>query len=202
MIIECRNADCPKKSTGKIRRWIASLDILGIGDMVLESMIDRFALEDAGDLYTLRERADELANLVTNAERDIRLGERRALSILDAIDATRSLTLSQFLGSLGLDHLGKRRVELMIKSAQGELDTLEAWRSGLLRDPDAAVQAGVPNIGGQIQDGIDSMAPVIDKLLAAGVTLLPTERSQASDVPAAKTVCISGKLPSGRRKAD
>ncbi|MDP2369286.1 NAD-dependent DNA ligase LigA [Rhodoferax sp.] len=203
VIIECRNADCPKKSTGKIRRWIASLDILGIGDVVLESMIERFDLADAGDLYTLRDRAEELANLVTHAERELRLGEKRAASILNAIDASRTLTLSQLLGSLGIDHLGKRRVELMIQSAEGALDTLEAWRSGLLRDPDMAVQAGVPNIGGQIQDGIDAMAAVIDKLLANGVTVLPTERnSQANDVPAAKTVCISGKLPSGSKKAD
>ncbi|MBK9573061.1 MAG: hypothetical protein IPO43_10150 [Rhodoferax sp.] len=159
MIIECRNSECSKKSTGKIRRWIASLDILGIGDVVLESMIERFDLADAGDLYTLRDRAEELANLVTHTERELRLGEKRATSILNAIDASRTLTLSQLLGSLGIDHLGKRRVELMIQSAQGALDTLEAWRSRLLRDPDAAVQAGVPNIGGQIQDGIDAMAP-------------------------------------------
>jgi DNA ligase (NAD+) len=107
VIIECRNAECPKKSTGKIRRWIASLDILGIGDVVLESMIERFDLADAADLYTLRARASELADLVTHAERDLRLGEKRTASILDAIDGTRALSLSQFLGSLGLDHLGK-----------------------------------------------------------------------------------------------
>jgi DNA ligase (NAD+) len=142
VIIECRNAECPKKSTGKIRRWIASLDILGIGDVVLESMIERFDLADAADLYTLRARASELADLVTHAERDLRLGEKRTASILDAIDATRALTLSQFLGSLGLEHLGKRRVELMMKSANGLLDRLEDWRSGLLRDPSERGEGG------------------------------------------------------------
>lgn len=203
VIIECRNADCPKKSTGKIRRWIASLDILGIGDVVLEAMIEHFDLADAADLYTLRERADELAELVINTDKDLRLGEKRAASILDAIDATRALTLSQFLGSLGLDHLGKRRVELMIKSAAGALDSLADWRSGRLRDAEFAAKAGVPTIGGQIQDGIDAMAPVIDKLLAAGVSAEPSEpKSAATHTAPAKTVCISGKLPSGRKKTD
>ena len=203
VIIECRNADCPKKSTGKIRRWIASLDIQGIGDVVLHAMIEHFDLADAADLYTLRERADELAELVTNIERDLRLGDKRAASILDAIDATRTLTLSQFLGSLGLDHLGKRRVELMIKSANGALDTLADWRCGKLRDADFAARAGVPTIGSQIQDGIDAMAPVIDKLLAFGVTMVPHERnSQSGNTSPTRTVCISGKLPSGSKKAD
>ena len=207
VMIECRNAECPKKSSGKIRRWIASVDILGIGDSVLEAMLDRFALEDAAGLYTLRDRADELADLVINSERDIRLGERRALSILDAIDATRSLTLSQFLGSLGLDHLGKRRVELMIKAAGGALNALDDWRSGRLREAAFAAQAGVPSIGGPIQDGIDAMAQVIDRLLAAGVAVLPPqqdilESTNGEGSAPLKTICISGKLPSGRKKAD
>jgi DNA ligase (NAD+) len=206
VIIECRNAECPKKSTGKIRRWIASLDILGIGDVVLESMIERFDLVDAADLYTLRTRASELADLVTHAERDLRLGEKRTASILDAIDATRALTLSQFLGSLGLEHLGKRRVELMMKSANGLLDRLEDWRSGLLQDPANAVKAGVPNIGGAIQDGIDAMSTVIDKLLAAGVTAAPhtriTSADSARETASLPSICISGKLPSGKKKSD
>lgn len=207
VIIECRNAECPKKSSGKIRRWIASVDILGIGDGVLEALLERFALEDAADLYTLRERAAELADLVINAEKDIRLGEKRANAILDGIDATRSLTLSQFLGSLGLDHLGKRRVELMIKAAGGALGTLLDWQSGRLRDAAFAAQAGVPSIGGQIQDGIDAMAQVIAKLQAAGVAVLPPQddllaSANGEGAVPLRTVCISGKLPSGRKKAD
>jgi len=203
-VLECRNADCLQKSTGKIRRWINSLDILGIGDVLLLALIERFDLADAADLYTLRQRSEALASLVTNTERDLRLGEKRADTLLDAIDATRRLTLAQFLGSLGLDHLGKRRVELMITAAAGPLDTLPGWRSGWLRDPDQAAKAGVPSMGAQIQDGIDAMGALIDKLLAVGITLLPTERQPvAADAAVAlKTVCISGKLPSGKKKAD
>lgn len=204
VIIECRNPECPKKSTGKINRWISSLDILGIGDVVLESMIERFDLTDAADLYTLRDRASELSDLVTNSERDLRLGEKRTASILNAIDATRVLSLSQFLGSLGLDHLGKRRVELMIKAAQGSLNTLSDWRSGRLREPAMAEQAGAPNIGATIQDGIDAMGAVIDKMLANGVTVkdaVEVASDLAPDKPE-NSVCISGKLPSGKKKAD
>ena len=202
VIIECRNAECPKKSTGKIRRWIASLDILGIGDTVLEAMVERFELEDAGDLYTLHERAEELAQLVINKDRDLKLGEKRAASILAEIESTRSQTLSQFLGSLGLEYLGKRRVELMITSAEGDLGSLDSWRSGLLRDATIATKAGVPNIGGQIQDGIDAMAQVIEKLIAAGVTVESHELSGViAEKALEKTVCISGKLHSGHHKS-
>jgi DNA ligase (NAD+) len=204
VIIECRNPECSKKSTGKIRRWINSLNILGIGDVVLEAMIERFDMADAADLYTLRSRSEEMYDMVINTEKDLRLGELRSDSILEAIDGTRELTIAQFLGSLGLDHLGKRRVELMLKSAGGDLNTLADWRSGKLRDAAMAAKAGVPNIGGQVQDGIDAMGVVIDKLLANGVKVratlpseLPVDRDRSD-----KTVCISGKLNSGKKKAD
>jgi NAD-dependent DNA ligase/predicted DNA-binding WGR domain protein len=204
VIVECRNAECPKKSTGKINRWISSLDILGIGDVVLESMIEQFDLADAADLYTLHTRSDELADMVINAEKDLRLGEKRATSILNAIEATRTQTLSRFLGSLGLDHLGKRRVELMIKAAGGALNTLADWRSGKLRDPVVAGLAGVPNIGGSIQDGIDAMGPIIDKMLSNGVIVddVASGGDTVEATPLAGSVCISGKLPSGKKKAD
>jgi len=206
VILECRNAACPKKSSGKINRWISSLDILGIGDVVLESMLDQLAIEDAADLYTLKDRFNELANLVTHAERDLKLGEKRTTSILEAIEAKRVLSLSQFLGSLGLEHLGKRRVEIMIRAAEGELDTLQDWRSGKLRDPHLAEMAGAPNIAAPIQDGIDAMSLVIDKMLANGVEILPPQEdlheSAETDETKRKSVCISGKLPSGKKKAD
>lgn len=206
VILECRNAACPKKSSGKINRWISSLDILGIGDVVLESMLDQLAIEDAADLYTLKDRFNELANLVTHAERDLKLGEKRTTSILEAIEAKRVLSLSQFLGSLGLEHLGKRRVEIMIRAAEGQLDTLQDWRSGKLRDPHLAEMAGAPNIAAPIQDGIDAMSLVIDKMLANGVEILPPQEdlhgSAESQEAQRPTVCISGKLPSGKKKAD
>ena len=206
MILECRNAACPKKSSGKINRWISSLDILGIGDVVLESMLDQLQIEDAADLYTLKNRFNELANLVTHAERDLKLGEKRATNILEAIEGKRILTLSQFLGSLGLEYLGKRRVEIMIRAAKGELDTLQDWRAGKLRDSRIAELAGAPNIAIPIQDGIDAMALVIDKMLANGVEILPPQEDlHASDQAEAlslQTICISGKLPSGKKKAD
>lgn len=206
VILECRNAACPKKSSGKINRWISSLDILGIGDVVLESMLDQLAIEDAADLYTLKDRFNELANLVTHAERDLKLGEKRTTSILEAIEAKRVLSLSQFLGSLGLEHLGKRRVEIMIRAAEGQLDTLQDWRSGKLRDPHLAEMAVAPNIAAPIQDGIDAMAQVIDKMLANGVEILPPQEDLHGTIESEgstfQTVCISGKLPSGKKKAD
>ena len=204
-ITVCLNEDCEKKSDGKINRWIRSLDIQGVGDSVRQAMIEQLGLADPSDLYRLRERRDALINLIINKEKDIRLGEKRADGVLEAIEGSRNLSLIDFLGSLGVDGLGKRRVELMVKAAGGKLDTLEAWQSGALRDGDFAASVGVPSIGGRLQDDLDASGPLIDRLLANGVVVSPVERSDADEAAeesaVARTLCITGKLPSGKKKS-
>ena len=203
-IVVCKNNVCPQKTLGKIARWISSLNILGIGDAVLDALVAGLGLADAADLYTLKHRAAALAALEINAAKKLSLGEKRAASILEAIEAKRRLTLSQFLGSLGLEHLGKRRVALMMRAGAGALDTLEDWRCGKLRDPAVAEKVGAPNIGGPIQDAIEAMGSVIDKLLANGVEIVPSPEDAGATLEdsARRTLCISGKLPSGKKKAD
>lgn len=205
VVIECQNEDCPKKSLGKIKRWITSVDIQGIGDSVRLALVEQLELEDAADLYLLRNKKTALAELIINQEKEIRLGEKRAATILEGIDARRELSLPEFLGSLGIDRLGKRRVELMMQAVPGELASLDHWRSAKLRQPEFAEKAGVPNLGAAIQDGLDAMATLIDRMVAAGVVVVhsePTAPAANGTGAPLKTVCITGKLPSGKKKSD
>lgn len=195
----CLNPDCSQKTAGKIQRWITSLDIQGVGDAVLESLMDQMNVLDAADLYALRERPEQLAALVVNVQKGLTLGAKRASSIIEEIDKKRRLTLDEFLGSLGVFYLGKRRVALMMQSAGGDLDTLDQWRAGRLKAEDFGKLVGVPEVGSQVQHGIDAVSDLIDKLLANGVEIINKEKPDNSGL---KTVCISGKLPSGKKKAD
>ena len=120
-----------------------------------------------------------------------------------AIEAKRTLSLSTFIGSLGIEHLGTRRAERMRTAADGSLTTLDAWRSGRLRDAGIAASAGAPNIGSAMQDGIDAASDLIDRLLARGVKVHRGSAAAArTAAPAKGRVCIGGALPSGLRKAD
>ena len=205
VVIECTNEDCPAKSLGKIKRWVKALDIDGLGDSVRQALVEQFEMADVSALYRLRDVPQTLAQLVINPEKGLRLGEKRAATILASIEATRELTLVQFLGSLGIDRLGQRRVELMMRQATGELDTLEAWTSGRLRDPAFAAKVGVPTVGAQLQDSIDQFRPIMDRLLEAGVRIVGSgveHPSPAAESEPARTLCISGKLPSGKKKAE
>jgi DNA ligase (NAD+) len=203
VMIECSSDECSAKSIGKLKRWINALDIQGIGDSVRLALVDQLDVRDAAGLYRLRDRPEALENLVINPEKELKLGKKRAATILEAIERTRRLTLVQFLGSLGIDRLAARRVELVIQQAGGALDTLDAWLSGRLRDDaEFAARVGLPSVGKMIQDSLDAKKDVISALLAAGVEIsgVGVERSAPGD--ALPTVCISGKLPSGKKKGD
>jgi DNA ligase (NAD+) len=199
----CLNGDCPMKSSGKIKRWIKGLDILGIGDSLRDALIEQYDLADPSGLYLLRDDPARLAGVVLNREKDLHLGEKRATGVLAEIEKTRELTLVRFLGSLGIEGLGQRRAELVIKGACGRLDRLEDWRAGHLRDEEFAAQCGLPTTGERIQDSVDAMGEVIDNLLAAGVVVVPADSSADPSASESRTtVCITGKLPSGKKKGD
>jgi DNA ligase (NAD+) len=96
----------------------------------------------------------------------------------------------------------------MLTAVPGELDTLEQWRGGHLRDEEFAARAGVPTLGNRLQDGIEGVGDVIDALLANGVKVVPADgkalvQAAASAAADSKgTVAITGKLPSGKKKND
>lgn len=183
----CLNEDCPAQVMGKIDRYIKSLNILGIGDEVLAALINEGLIFDVADLYALDAHLDELAELPIG-EKGIRLGDKRARKILDEIDKKRELTLAEFLGSLGIDGLGKRRVTLIQNAVPGKMDLVSDWTSGKLVD--LATEAGVPGIGKQISEAVAGKADLIEALLMNGVTIKPVVKVSVSQN--AKSFCFTG----------
>jgi DNA ligase (NAD+) len=164
----CLNPDCEAKSVGKIKRWIDSLDIKNIGDTVLEAMVSELNLKDAADLYTVT--VDQLQKLTVG---NGILGTKRAESIIAEINKTRKLTIDQFIGSLGIKFLGKRKVEIIRNIAAGlieHLDTIDEWLDGRLISYKA--QLGIVNTAKDIQDDIKKSEWLIKKLLQNGVEVI------------------------------
>lgn len=133
----CTNGDCPSRTRGLLKRWVKSLNILGIGDDLLVSMIDSGLLSNRVSFYNL-----DLAQLSQVRLGHGVLGEKRAKNIISEVNKTRnSLTIDKFVGSLGVPYLGVRKATIMKGLAKGKLDTIEAWMSNDLVACGAEVQA-------------------------------------------------------------
>ncbi len=184
----CASDDCTSRVVGKLNRWLVSLNILGVGDEILNALLTQMGVRDAADLYTLHARETELGNLdVGNG----RFGEKRARKLLEEIEAKRALSVDELVGSLGVDGLGKRRVALIISAVPGEMDSIDAWTSGKLIG--LADRAGVPNLASKITRDLERKKPLIERLIAAGVTIRISEpKPQVS--PTAVSFCMTGAL--------
>ena len=136
-----------------------------------------------------------------------RLGVRRAQRILKEIDRTRKLTVDQFLGSLGIQHLGKRRTQQIREawaahiSDEKQGDEVENWFTSKHDNYSLlvthAMELGIPNIATEIQSDIDAKYPLIKELLQY-ITIAwakaPVE-ADTSHAMSGKSVCFSGVRP-------
>ena len=166
----CSNQACTAAVFAKLDQWIGTskkgVGILDIGDAMIKALWDNGMLADPADLYTLT--VDGLKNVQIG--QGVRIGTSRAERIVANIAGKKKLPLHTFLGSLGIDLLGRRRVVLLREAAGGSLDTLEQW----LEDDRLSI-IDVPGLGDTIREsirkGIDDNRALIAKLLANGVEI-------------------------------
>ncbi|MFA5379334.1 MAG: hypothetical protein WC455_26495 [Dehalococcoidia bacterium] len=171
VVTYCTGTECSGSSTGKIKHYIGSSDkgagIMGVGDSVLEALTTTGLVKTPADLYRLT--ADQLVNLTIGTSKSgtpIRLGNSRTTSLLAEIEKSKTLPLHKFLGALGIDLLGRRRVEIIAKE-QG-LTTLADW----LDEEKLKVIPG-DVIRKSITEGLQKSRSIIDDLLSVGVIVNP-----------------------------
>lgn len=192
----CTNSDCPEARLQRINHWIGTAKkgtgILGIGDTILRTMWDEKAIEDAADLYTLK--ASDIEGLQLSGGGVI--GNSRSTKIVEAIDGKRHLSLHIFLGSLGIELLGRRRAQILVKAAAGELDKLSDWLDDSKLET-IQLEGFGDAIRSAIRTGIAENRPLIDKLIANGVTIdepdsTPVEAGTDDRKFAGVTFCFTG----------
>lgn len=185
----CFHSGCAAKATGKIRRWLDSLNILGVGDKMLESMYESGKVKEVADLYELSWL--DLAELPLGQGK---VGEARAQSVIAEIAKKRRLELHEFIGSLGIPFLGIRKAEAIIRDAGGALDTLEAWFN---KDVflSVAEQCHITNVAVPIMAYMSSHFVHIWGLVATGIDILPPQYKPAVAKPAGSLVFVlTGKF--------
>jgi len=197
----CLADNCSAKLVGKLKRYITSLNILGIGDEILEAMVKHLKVKEPADLYDLTAAA--LAPLIIG-EGKVRLGEKRAEGIVAEIAKRKTLTIEEFLGSLGIDGLGKRRVALVREAAPPNvLDDVKGWLSGDLVKH--AETVGLPGSAKKIQDDLLKNREMINNLCKQ-VMVMSAPRKGGGAAPAPVVVqgnrrnvvplsfCLTGKM--------
>ncbi len=191
-VSRCTGAACPAKLKETIFHFASrdALNIEGLGEKIIEQLVDKGLIKDYADLYTLTRE-----NLLTLE----RMGPKLAANILTAIQSSKKTSLDRLIYALGILHVGEHIAKLLAR----EFSTLEELSEASLEK-----LKSIRGVGDEIASSIVKFfqqkgnRTVIQKLKNSGVeypTRLP-QHPPASRPLEGKTFVFTGGLKSLSRE--
>lgn len=176
---------CRAQLTESFKHFVGRrmMDIDGLGDKLIEQLVDQGWLKDFSDLYSLRQQ--DLLSLE-------RMGPKSAHNVLQAIEASKATTLARFLYALGIREVGEATAQTLAE----HFHSLEAFL-----DADLASLQQVRDVGPIVAEAVHQFCQqplnlaVIDRLRQAGVhwpavTVMPEVAHEFTG----KTLVLTGTL--------
>lgn len=184
--IRCPNTRCPAQMKERIRYFATrnAMDIEGLGDKLVDQLVDAGMVTTYGDLYRLD--ADAVLKLD-------RMGKRSCEKLLAAIEQSKERGLARLLNALSIRHVGARVAEVLSEHFQS---------MSRLRQADRDELAGINEVGeiiaASVFDYFESEfgQQTIDDLQDLGLKMEVLQgRAASSDTLSGKTLVVTGTLP-------
>jgi DNA ligase (NAD+) len=166
-----------------------ALDIQGLGDKLVEQLVERDWVRSPADLFSLE--PGQLATLE-------RMADKSAQKLQSAILAARHTTLPRFLYALGIRDVGEATALALAQHFRDVAPLRRAGADEIQRVPDVGPVVA-KNVAAYFQD--PENASIVDRLLAAGITWpAPAPIDEHAEL-AGKTFVLTGTLESMTREA-
>jgi len=188
----CTNASCPAQLKERIKHFASkrAMDIDGLGEKLIDQLVDKGLVKDVADLYYLRK--EDLLKLE-------RMADKSAQNILDAIEASKDRSPDRVLYALGIRYVGEHMARVLIN----HFGSFEALRRATYDDLIA-----IPEVGPAVAQAVVSFfqqpenLELLDRLAKAGVKLeRKPEEAEAGPRPfEGKTFVFTGALQSMTRE--
>jgi DNA ligase (NAD+) len=199
----CVNADCPAKLRESLVHFASRgvMNIEGLGEAVVQQLLDRGLVRSVADLYRLDEAA--LLSLEKEVTRKNKaagidemkverlLGPKAAQTLLGEIEASKLAGLARVLMGLGIRFVGERTAELLA----AEFGTIDALAAATAEELERVEEVG-PRISQAILEFFAQPAnlALIQSLKDAGVNMT-AEKKERSTQLAGLTFVLTGTLP-------
>jgi DNA ligase (NAD+) len=180
----CVNADCPAKLRESLlhfgRREVMNIE--GLGEAVVQQLLDRGMVRSVADLYSLSE--EQLAGLE-------RFAEKSARALMSEIEGSKKAGLARVLMGLGIRFVGERTAELLAE----EFGSIEALEKATAEELERVEEVG-PRISQAILEFFAQPAnlALVESLKKAGVDMT-AEKKQRSTQLEGLTFVLTGTLP-------
>lgn len=191
----CVNPECPEQFREKLKWFVGrdQMDIEGLGEKLVDQLIDSGLVHHFADVFLLPGKREELLALE-------RMGEKSVDNLVAGIEEAKKRGLARVLAGLGIRHIGVSAAKTIAKHFPDAEALLDASVEELMELPDfGEVTAPVLHDYLHSRQGRDAFA----RLARAGVDLaspLYRKCEAASGSPfAGKTIVLTGTLQSFTR---
>ncbi len=180
---------CAAQRKGGLLHFVSrrAMDIEGLGEQLVEQLVDRGLVTTPADFYRL--------GLTALAELE-RMAQKSAQNVLDALEKSKSTTLARFIYALGIRHVGESTAKSLARHF-GQLDAvLQANEAQILEVDDIG-----PVVAKSILDFLSDPLnrKLIEQLRAAGVRWDEHAVERRALHLAGMTFVLTGTLPTLRR---
>ena len=194
--IKCSGGNsCPEIFQGKFTHFVSrkAMDIDGLGQEILYTLINKKFIEDFADIYSLKDHREELKKLE-------RFGEKSVDNLIKSIDHSASVALYKLIFSLGIEEVG----ETTARNLANVFGSMEALQRSTFEDLISISDIG-PRVAAKIIDyfcNIENVASV-EKLLPCLSIINPNMETLDQDMKfIGLQIAITGKIsPMSRDEA-
>ena len=185
--VYCENYECPAQIKGRIEHFASrgAMDIEGLGESLVDLLVNMGFLHSYADIYDLYKRKEELIEIE-------RLGKKSVDNLLTAIEKSKSRPFSKVLFAMGIRLVGTGSANILADNF-GSLDKLaEASEEDILE---------VHEIGPGISKSIfrffrkEENIKIIERLKAAGLNFEQQKQAKADSSITGKVFVVTGTLP-------
>ena len=192
-IRRCVNVNCPARLKESIIHFASrrAMDIDGMGESLVEQLVDRELLKSVADIYQLT--LEQVAGLE-------RMAEKSAGNVLEGIEQSKATPLPRVIYALGIRYVGERTAQLLADA----FNSIEAMERA-----DADELEAVEEVGPRISEGIleffaaERNRELLSQLRDAGLKFSQEPRAvevSADSGLAGKTFVLTGTLPNLTRE--
>jgi DNA ligase (NAD+) len=186
--IKCSGGNsCPEIFQGKFTHFVSrkAMDIDGLGQEILHTLINKKFIEDFADIYSLKDHREELKKLE-------RFGEKSVDNLIKSIDHSASVELYKLIFSLGIEEVG----ETTARNLANVFGSMEALQQSTFEDLISISDIG-PRVAAKIIDyfcNIENVASV-QKLLPCLSIINPNMETPDQDMKFfGLQIAITGKI--------
>ncbi|MEY3979524.1 MAG: NAD-dependent ligase LigA [Pseudomonadota bacterium] len=180
---------CAAQRKGGLQHFVSrrAMDIEGLGEQLIEQLVDRGLVTTPADFYKL--------GLIALAELD-RMAEKSAQNVLDALAHSKSTTLPRFIYALGIRHVGESTAKTLARHF-GTLDALMAAGEEEMLAVEDVGPVVAQSILGFFHDPLNR--ELIAQLRAAGIHWDESIVERDAQPLTGKTFVLTGTLPNLKR---